>query len=149
MGFACNAFSIHVRPANGKKYQTLVFWTLKSSLTITSMYTVSRDTQQTMNDLTFNLFFATGCILSYVPALWLRFSYAGKNCTHATSAGALLYSVFFTYLHWRFIDKGALPFLGVYEREPMGWLSLFMVLAHTYALPTEGNIWFWNKKKNL
>lgn len=100
-----------------------------------------------MNNVTFNLLFATGCILSYIPALWLRFSYSGKNYTHVTSAGAIIYSIFFTYLHWRFIDMGALPFLGVYEREPMGWLSLFMILAHAYALPTEGDIWFWTKKK--
>ncbi len=31
----------------------------------------------------------------------------------------------------------------------MGWLSLFMVLEHAYALPTEGKIWFWNKKKKV
>jgi hypothetical protein len=98
--------------------------------------------------MTFNLYFVVGCLLSYLPALWAKFSFSGKNYTQATSVGALIYSIFFTYLHWRFIDKGALPFLGVYEREPMGWLSLFMVLAHAYALPTEGNIWFWTKKRN-
>jgi hypothetical protein len=100
-----------------------------------------------MSSFTFNLFFASGCLLTYMPALGAKFSFSGKNYTQATSVSALIYSIFFTYLHWRFIDKGALPFLGVYEREPMGWLSLFMVLAHAYALPTEGNIWFWTKNR--
>ncbi len=102
-----------------------------------------------MTSWTFNLIFVTGCLAVYLPALWAKFSFSGKNYTQAKSVAAVIYSIFFSYSHWRFLETGALPFLGVYEREPMGWLSLFMVLAHAYALPTEGNIWFWNKKKNL
>jgi hypothetical protein len=97
--------------------------------------------------MTFNLYFVIGCLLSYLPALWAKFSFSGKNYTQATSVGATIYSIFFTYLHWRFIDKGALPFLGVYEREPMGWLSLFMILAHAYALPGGNNVRSWMRKK--
>lgn len=100
-----------------------------------------------MTDLKFNIFFVAGCLASYLLALWAKFSFSGKNYTQAKSVSAVLYSIFFTYLHWRFLETGSLPFLGVFEQEPMGWLSLFMVLAHAYALPTEGDIWFWTKKK--
>lgn len=90
-----------------------------------------------MTSLTFNILFVAGCLLSYFPALWAKFRFSGKNHTQTKSIAAVLYCIVFTYSHWQFIDKGALPFLGVYEREPMGWLSLCMLLAHAYALPTE------------
>lgn len=114
---------------------------------ISTMHSMSDEWKKIMTSLTFNLFFVFGCLLFYLPALWAKFSFSGENYTQATSMSAVIYSIFFNYLHWRFIDKGALPFLGVYEREPMGWLSLFMILAHAYALPTEGDIWFWSKIK--
>jgi hypothetical protein len=100
-----------------------------------------------MSDLAFNLLFITGCIFSYLPALWAKFAFSGKTYTQAKSLVAFFYGLFFTYSHWRFAETGALPFLGVHEREPMGWVSLFMVFAHAYALPTENNNKFWSKRK--
>jgi len=95
-----------------------------------------------MSDLAFNLSFMAGCILSYLPALWAKFAFSGKNYTQTKSLVAFFYGLFFTYSHWRFAETGSLLFLGPYEREPMGWLSLFMVFAHAYALPSEKSIRF-------
>lgn len=99
-----------------------------------------------MSSLTFNFLFMTGCVVFYLPSLWAKFAFGGEKYTQTKSVIAILYALFFTYAHWRFAETGNLPFLGVYEPEPMGWVSLFMVLAYAYALPSEKNSKFCCRK---
>ncbi len=99
-----------------------------------------------MNSTGFNILFASGCILLYLPSLWAKFTFSGRHHTRAKFFIAFSYNLLISHFHWRFVETGNLPFLGVYEPEPMGWLSLFMVLAYAYALPSERNSKFCFRK---
>lgn len=99
-----------------------------------------------MNSITFYALFVSGCLLLYLPSLWIKCRFSGRSHTTAKFFVAFAYNLLISHFHWRFAETGNLPFLGVYDPEPMGWVSLFMVLAYAYALPSERNSRFCFRK---
>lgn len=90
-----------------------------------------------MNNATFYMIFIALCIAFYLPPLWAKFACSGKTYNHTVFCAVMTYNTFFVYVHWRFAETGNLPFAGAHEKTVMGWVSLFMLFAYGYAIPSE------------
>jgi len=97
-----------------------------------------------MNSFTFYTYFIFFCALSYLPSIWTKFIFSRRNYTDTKYFIAILYGLTISYIHWRFAQTGKLPFFGTQDRSAMGWISLFMIFAHAYAIP-----WPWRPKRKV
>ncbi|QVE15991.1 hypothetical protein [Pseudomonas cichorii] len=95
-----------------------------------------------------SLLFIALSILFYLPSLWARSAFSGKNFSTVKFWSVMAYNIFFIYLHMRFIEKEKLPFYGTQDSSTLGWISFALIFAYasSSAVPWERKPWFAQKK---
>lgn len=93
------------------------------------------------------LTFTLMSIAFYLPSLWARSAFSGKNFSTVKFWAVMTYNIFFIYLHMRFIEKEKLPFHGTQDSSTLGWISFALIFAYasSSAVPWERKPWFARK----
>lgn len=102
-----------------------------------------------MNTLFFYTAFTFFSILFYLPSLWARYAFSGRNFSAVKFWCVMIYNVMFISFHIDFVEKKHIPFIGERDNSVIGWLSFFLIFAYGYAIPVNWKItcWFSRKKE--
>ncbi|SHM96242.1 hypothetical protein SAMN05216593_1058 [Pseudomonas asturiensis] len=89
-----------------------------------------------MSNFSVYLIFMVTTTLFYFPAFWARYALSGHHFSAPKLWGFIIYNVACGHVHFKFASLGTLPFLGTVDNSVLGWISLFMVIAHALSLPS-------------
>lgn len=90
-------------------------------------------------------------ILIYLPALWARHAFSGRNFSNAKYWIALIYNLLCMRIHKHIIRSSTLPFWGEIDNSITGWLSFLMYFIHGFSMPSkkEKKYGLFRKKENI
>ncbi len=87
-------------------------------------------------------------ILLLLPSLWARSAWSGKAFSELKFFISVAYNALLITIHMNFAKNGELPLFGRLDNSQTGWISVCLVIAHGFSVPSayEKNSAYANKK---
>jgi hypothetical protein len=84
----------------------------------------------------------------YLPTFWARYALSGLNFTPLKFWLVLVYGIFCSHYHFKFVKFSTLPFLSEVDNSVLRWISLIMPFLYGLSLPSprERARWFRKRK---